>query len=68
MGEVSVGICFDIAWPLESGSHLGLILSNEDWLGAAFSWWQNQVQRVRTIEISSEIIRVTNRGAVYAFP
>jgi hypothetical protein len=67
-GAVSVGVCFDIGWPVKSGSQFGLILSNEDWLGTAFPLWQNQVQRVRTIENGSEIIKVTNRGAVYAFP
>jgi hypothetical protein len=67
-GEVNVGICFDIAWPLESGSQLGLILSNEEWLGQGFSAWQDQVQRVRAVEMRATIIRVTNHSAIYAFP
>jgi hypothetical protein len=67
-GAVSVGICFDIGWPVETGSQFGLILSNEDWLGSGFSAWQDQVQRVKSVESRFVIFRVTNRGAVYSFP
>lgn len=67
-GAVSVGICFDVSWPVVAGSQFGVILSNEDWLGAGFSAWQAHVQRVRIIESGFAIIRVTNRGAFYPFP
>jgi apolipoprotein N-acyltransferase len=67
-GPVALAICYESSWSFPRPARYSLVLANDDWLGSAFTFQRDLVERIRAIESGTPVIRVANRNSAISFP